>query len=287
MFIIRLFQLPRTPAFLLCIGLFVALAIVDILTPPELDLSLFYVPIILIGTWNLGFGVGAGIALGAAAVQLVALSEHPLEIIYSFYWYLWLVNRWFTFFVVVALTYLLRIMFDRLDTEVRTDTLTTAANRRYFAEILRMQLARHAWSGETFAVAIMECDDFKEINDRQGRAARDAVLNTVVQTARRHDRGFDTIARLGADKFGLLMPGVSSTDALAIVQRLRAELAERSTARREPVQLSIGLAYFEATRLDVEGVITLCDSLMHRAKRDGKGQIVHEHAAKPQSAQST
>ena len=261
-------------------SLFLVLAIADVLTPLELDLSLFYVPIILVATWNLGFEVGAGFALGAAVVQLVALSAHPLTITYSFYWYVWLVNRWFTFFVVVALTYALRIMFERT-LGGRTDSLTTAANRRYFAEVLRMQLARHAWSGETFAVAFMDCD-FKQISDRHGRGARDAALDAVVQTARRHDRGFDMIARLGADEVGMLMPGVTGTEALAIVQKLRAELAERSG----PVELNIGLAYFGATRLDAEGVIALCDSLMHRAKRNGKGQIVYEQVANSPLADS-
>ena len=262
-------------------SLFLVLAIADILTPLELDLSLFYVPIILLATWNLGFEVGAGFALGAAVVQLVALSAHPLTITYSFYWYVWLVNRWFTFFVVVALTYALRIMFERTSAGMRTDIVTTAANRRYFAEVLRMQLARHAWSGETFAVAFMDCD-FKQISDRHGRRAGHAALNGVVQAARHHDRGFDTIARLGAEEVGMLMPGVTSAEALAIVQKLRAELAERSG----PVELSIGLAYFEATRLDAEGVMAVCDSLLQRAKRNGKGQIIHEHVASSPRAES-
>jgi len=258
------------------------LAIADVLTPLELDLSLFYVPIILFATWNLGFEVGAGFALGAAVVQLVALSAHPLTITYSFYWYVWLVNRWFTFFIVVALTYALRVMFEQTSAEMRTDIVTTVANRRYFAEVLRTQLARHAWSGETFAVAFMICDDSGQTSHRHGRGASDAALNAVVQTARRHDRGFDTIARPGADEVGMLMPGVTGTQALAIVQRIQAELAERS----DPVEISIGLACFQATRLDAEGVIALCDSLLQRAKRNGKGQIIHEQVANPSRAQS-
>jgi len=283
--ILALFHLPRAVAILLCVSLFVVIATADLVTPPQVDLSLFYVFVILLATWNLGFQGGAVFALGSAAMQWIALSDHSLAVVYSVYWYLWLANRWFTFFIVVALTYPLRVLFDRFESATRTDPLTEAANRTYFAEMLAMQLARNVRSGECFAVAFMDCDDFKQINDHHGHAVGDSVLHTVVQTAKQHTRPSDTVARLGGDEFALLLPGAANADALAVVKRLQSKLAERMIAARGATTLSIGLASFERTTLDVAGVIALCDSLMYRAKRSGRGQIAHEHIAAPPSRQ--
>ena len=250
--------------------------IADILTPPQLDLSLFYVFVILLATWNLGLFSGAAVAFLSGLMQWLSLSQHPSPVLHSFYWYFWLANRWFTFVIVVALTYPLRVMFDRYQAAARVDPLTEAANYKYFREILRMQLTRNSRLREPFAVVFMDCDDFKQINDRYGHAVGDSVLRAVVHTAKRHTRPSDTVARLGGDEFALLLSSVSGTNALAIVRRLQSAVGAEKVADDWSPKLSIGLACFDTTTLDEEGVIALCDSLMYRAKRSGKGQIVHE-----------
>ena len=281
--VLSVFHLQPRFAVYLCGGLFLLIAAADLFTPPQLNLSLFYAFVILLATWNAGFAAGIFFALAAGVMEWQNMSGHPA--LYSFYWYVWLANKWFTSIVVVALTHPLRVLFDRHQAAARIDPLTEAANQKYFREILQMEIVRSARSGEPFAVAVMDCDDFKLVNDQYGHLTGDFVLRTVVDTAKRCTRRADTVARLGGDEFAILLPAANKEHAAEVVKRLRAKIQEHDAGRHQwTITLSIGLATFEATQLDAEGVIALCDSLMYRAKRGGRGQILHEHFARTSDA---
>jgi diguanylate cyclase (GGDEF)-like protein len=277
--VLALFHLRSKVAVYVCGGLFLLIAIADILTPPELNLSLFYVFVILLATWNAGFASGAVFALAAGFMQWEVLSMLPGPHLHSVYWYVWLANRWVTFVVVVALTHPLRILFDRHRAAARIDALTEAANQKYFRELLQVEITRSARSGEPLAVAFMDCDDFKLVNDQFGHAVGDSVLRTVVETARGCTRRTDTVARLGGDEFGILLSGATSEQAGEALNRLRTKIQAHRVGGQWPITLSIGLATFDRTALDPEAVIALCDSLMYRAKRTGRGHMLHEHFA--------
>ncbi|MEV6490030.1 EAL domain-containing protein [Actinoplanes sp. NPDC051633] len=100
----------------------------------------------------------------------------------------------------------------RLDHQITHDTLTETANRTLFAEKVTERLA----AGETFHVALLDLDDFKEVNDRLGHGTGDALLKAVSRRLTEALRPADVLARLGGDEFTILFSG----DPAALLQRL-------------------------------------------------------------------
>jgi len=86
------------------------------------------------------------------------------------------------------------------------------------------------------------------------------------------------VARLGGDEFAILLPEANEPQALEVLRRLQSSIEKESFGPSWRASVSIGLATFQGLKVQAEDVIALCDSLMYRAKRAGKGQIVHEQA---------
>jgi len=186
--VLRLFHLSPLVTTLVCVVLFGLVALADLLTPPALNLSVFYVFVVLIATWNAGWKTGLAFALLSTLVQTMVLLQHPPDVIFSLIWFAWLLNRSLILFIVIGLTYPLRVLFDRHEAAGRIDALTGAANQRYFREILDMELTRSARSGAPFSVALLDCDDFKLVNDQFGHLIGDRLLRAVADTSRRCTR---------------------------------------------------------------------------------------------------
>jgi len=195
--VVSLFRLPPRAALYVCAVLFVALAAADLLTPPQLNLSIFYVFVILLAVWNVGPGAGVCFAVAAGVVQWLELSQISTPYLHSIYWYFWLANRWLTFLLVIVLTDPVRALFERHRAAARIDPLTGAANQKHFHELVSVEAARSTRTQEPFAVVFMDCDDFKLVNDQFGHASGDTLLRRIVETARESTRASDTVARLG------------------------------------------------------------------------------------------
>ena len=110
----------------------------------------------------------------------------------------------------------------------RTDPLTGAFNRRGFAERLEAELAHGGRQGRPLALVVLDLDDFKSVNDRDGHAAGDEVLCWVVDELQDEMRPNDVVGRLGGDEFALLLPGAVGSDARQFADRIRARLAQRA-----------------------------------------------------------
>jgi diguanylate cyclase (GGDEF)-like protein len=272
-----LFTLERGNAAILCGGLLVVVSVIDVLTPPYLNFSFVYAFIILLATWNVGVGAGLFFTLLSAAVQVVVMLAPAIGEHFTLSWYVQLANRWFTFFVVVALTYPLRILYNAQQATARVDALTGAANRKHFDEVLNAEIARGVRAKEPLTAVYLDCDDFKIINDRFGHIQGDAALRAVVATARGGARTSDTVARLGGDEFALLLPNTDSANAAPIVERLNARLLKAMEANHWPMTFSIGVATFMKDDVTPAEVMTRSDTLMYRAKRAGKGRTVFEY----------
>jgi diguanylate cyclase (GGDEF)-like protein len=159
---------------------------------------------------------------------------------------------------------------EALRTSARTDPLTGAFNRRGLEQLA-------TWSGPpcNVAVALLDLDHFKAINDGHGHGMGDRVLARFADTVRTCIRADDRFARLGGDEFLLVMPGVDAAQAGVLVERIRQACVAGMVLAEAPelrVRLSAGIATgLSSDRLD--DLIHAADAALYEAKRRGRDQV--------------
>jgi diguanylate cyclase (GGDEF)-like protein len=155
------------------------------------------------------------------------------------------------------------------------DSLTGLPNRAVFEERLKLALADADETGTSVAVLFMDSDGFKQINDRLGHAAGDAVLVNIASRVRDLLRTEDLVVRLGGDEFAVLLVCVH---AIADVQRVAHAISE--TVRRPillpggervATSLSIGIALYPQHAENAAALLQSADAAMYRAKRARRG----------------
>lgn len=137
-------------------------------------------------------------------------------------------------------------------------------------------MARSKRHGRVFSIAYIDCDNFKQINDKYGHAVGDQVLQTVAQKMQEELRSTDLGARLGGDEFVLLIPETDPDESMAVVRRLLNRLNETMIKNGWPVTFSVGSASFRNIPENIEAMLHDADSLMYLAKNEGKDRINHE-----------
>lgn len=158
-----------------------------------------------------------------------------------------------------------------------TDMLTQLFNRRYFLELAEHELRRAVRHHRPLALALIDIDYFKRINDAHGHAIGDQALIMFAAVCRRNIRDIDIFARYGGEEFVLLMPDTNEDQALAIAERLRLLLA-RSSFDLEGIQLSFTISLGIATLADnldsIPMMVTRADQALYEAKASGRNNSV-------------
>ena len=164
---------------------------------------------------------------------------------------------------------------DRLRDLAFRDSLTGLANRALFHDRLGAALSSARRAGTPVAVMLVDLDDFKQVNDRHGHAAGDALLRAVGQRLRDCVRDADTVARLGGDEFGVILdnPGPGQLDLPA--RRIVTAVGEPywHVGERLTVGASIGIAVTVAGQADEDQLLRDADAAMYTAKRNGKNSV--------------
>ncbi|GIH96379.1 putative bifunctional diguanylate cyclase/phosphodiesterase [Planobispora siamensis] len=162
---------------------------------------------------------------------------------------------------------------DQLAHQATHDALTRLANRTLFTARASEALAE-AGTGSV-ALALVDLDDFKAINDRLGHAVGDALLTVVADRLRRCARPGDTVARLGGDEFAVLLRGVSPQETCRVAGEILATLRTPINALGYDmlVQASIGLVDGGAG-MDASELLRRADVAMYAAKEQGKSRSV-------------
>jgi diguanylate cyclase (GGDEF)-like protein len=156
------------------------------------------------------------------------------------------------------------------------DSLTGLYNRRYFTEILQQQFAALRRLQRPLAVACIDIDGFKQINDTFLHAGGDRALVAIGRILQAATRTADTVARIGGEEFAIMLPDTLLADAAHICERLRADVAAYdwdSIAASLRVTISLGVAE-AAGHPDEAHLLRAADALLYRAKRQGKNQVV-------------
>ncbi len=165
------------------------------------------------------------------------------------------------------------------------DPLTGLFNRRYALPRLDDIAAAAARAGSVYAVMIADLDHFKDVNDRHGHAAGDAVLAEVSARLSANLRGSDMIARIGGEEFLIVLPDTSPMEAQAAADRLRRVIRDRPvTVSRETavkVTLSIGLAVVPAATHAEPATVSIdrADRALLEAKASGRDRVIVCRAA--------
>ena len=155
------------------------------------------------------------------------------------------------------------------------DTLTQLPNRRALMQHLEAAIRRSERNGTSLAVAFVDVDNFKQVNDSLGHQIGDEVLQRVAKKLVTAVRGCDEVARIGGDEFIAIIEEVESDeDCIAIVERMVGSVREVCIINHSEVHLSvsIGVAMYPKDG-NIEQLISAADTAMYRAKKDGKNQF--------------
>ncbi|TVQ28107.1 MAG: GGDEF domain-containing protein [Wenzhouxiangella sp.] len=158
------------------------------------------------------------------------------------------------------------------------DELTDLYNRRHFMQTLADTLSDCIRQRDAqMVLAIIDIDFFKEINDRIGHLAGDAVLRQLARVLAERVRADDTLARIGGEEFAVLMPKTPIHAAREVCERLRAAVSEASfeldDGQREKVTISIGFSDFGAEMDSMSELLKRADAYLYEAKSAGRDQV--------------
>ena len=267
----RLARISTPTALLVSAALYGLVVVVDIVTPDEFTLSVFYLTPIAIATWR--FGLGAGLAFSVAGALMAYGHERWGGVPYShpIYMYWAMGVRFLSFCVVTWVLAKLRASYAEIEDLARVDPLTGIANRRGFYETSETALRWARRSGTALSLLYLDIDDFKQVNDTDGHPVGDELLRAVAQQLSA-TRTTDTAARLGGDEFVLLMPDTGADAADEVVARLRDSLA-KAVADRWTVTFSMGLVTFLVPPPSPNTLIQRADALMYSVKHGSKNDV--------------
>ncbi|MCD5363453.1 MULTISPECIES: GGDEF domain-containing protein [Chromobacterium] len=165
--------------------------------------------------------------------------------------------------------------------KVREDQLTGAFNRRGLAEHFQREISRAERTGAPLSLALLDVDNFKQLNDKYGHLAGDDALKYLVDTIKHSLRPADIVARFGGEEFVILMPDTPEDEAVSTVQRLQRELTKTfflANNDRLLITFSAGVAKWHLGEQEAD-VLERADQAMYQAKLNGKNRV---HSAEEQ-----
>ena len=167
-------------------------------------------------------------------------------------------------------------MSAALERHANIDFLTDLPGRRAFADIAEKECLRAARFGRPLAIAMLDLDYFKQINDRLGHAVGDSVLTHFARLLPPSVRANDVCARIGGEEFAVLLPETDVFAATDVVDRLRTKLLADPCwvgTRAIPFTFSAGIATFRPGD-NLESLMARADHALYSAKHDGRNRTV-------------
>lgn len=176
------------------------------------------------------------------------------------------------------LTARLKDLYENVENIAFTDSLTRLPNRALFYERLREAIENAKQDYKPFAVFIMDLDRFKDINDTLGHQAGDELLREVALRLRGKLRDTDTLARMGGDEFGILLPAVNEKHAAMAARMLLQALRMPFQAAGQSLDVgaSFGIALYPDHGVDANLLIQRADVAMYAAKDSNSGHAFYD-----------
>jgi diguanylate cyclase (GGDEF)-like protein len=173
-----------------------------------------------------------------------------------------------------------------LEQMVVSDPLTGLHNRRYLMDRMLQEMQRSDRHGEPLALAMVDLDAFKPINDQFGHVLGDKVLRAVGSAISKSVRVSDIAARYGGDEFAVILPQTPAEGAMRVCERLLRNISEvilqDETGKTFRITASLGLAYYPADDVETpEDLVHSADGALYGAKRSGKNRYTAVRPVQP------
>jgi len=156
------------------------------------------------------------------------------------------------------------------------DFLTGLYNRRYFFENMNEYMQDISTSGERFAVAMLDIDFFKKINDTYGHDVGDRVIIAISEVLRANTNYRDIVARFGGEEFCIVLKNINQYSVPEILENLRKEVEDfvfvLDEANKIKFTISIGASYHDSSDT-LEETINQADINLYNAKQSGRNQV--------------
>lgn len=226
-------------------------------------LALLMVLPLLVARW----GGWAGIFTIAAGETLVRLTVQPTPRI-------WESAAWLMAFAGLAIWIRSQLNSSAaVRSRAQRDPLTGLYNRQTLCERLEAEWHRTRRYPRPFALALLDCDGFKPLNDRHGHLVGDVVLRRVAAVLEAQVRGYDTCCRWGGDEFVLLFPETDLSEVEVIVERIQTGLRHALEREFEGLSVSLGAVVFRTPPSTPTDCLQAADDAMYAAKRRGRGGV--------------
>jgi diguanylate cyclase (GGDEF)-like protein len=172
------------------------------------------------------------------------------------------------------------IMHAQLLAQSRIDTKTGLLNASTWEREATVEIARAVRTGSPLAIALLDIDHFKVVNDTHGHLAGDKALRAVTDALRSQLRSYDLAGRFGGEEFVVLLPQAREVDAINVAERLRAHIAALSIpvghdAESGPsikLTISVGVAALDGASRELTDMLAAADAAMYYAKETGRNR---------------
>jgi diguanylate cyclase (GGDEF)-like protein len=162
----------------------------------------------------------------------------------------------------------------RLADKAEQDALTGLANRHGFERLVGGAMARLKANNGTLAMAMIDLDNLKPINDSLSHLAGDKVLRAVAATIKKHCRKTDIAVRLGGDEFAIVFDGLTAVEAERVCRRVQETLREQPAIEQVALHPTVSIGIAETSlAIPIDTLIARADEALYRAKANGKNRI--------------
>ncbi|MGC2321036.1 MAG: diguanylate cyclase [Terriglobales bacterium] len=164
-------------------------------------------------------------------------------------------------------------VFQKMQQQSITDSLTGIKTRRFFLESVQGEWKRASRSGRQFSVVMIDLDRFKDINDTLGHLEGDLVLARIGRLLEQKSRQSNVVARYGGDEFVILMPETGLEQARVLSERLRLWIATDPMLSEMKISGSFGVATYPLHGDQVEDILRVADAGMYISKKEGGNRV--------------
>jgi diguanylate cyclase (GGDEF)-like protein len=180
------------------------------------------------------------------------------------------------------------MMHDQLLAQSRIDTKTGLLNASTWEREATVEIARAVRTGSPLALALVDIDHFKMVNDTHGHLMGDKALRAVTDALRSQLRAYDVAGRFGGEEFALLLPHAREVDAINVAERLRAHIAGMSIPVADGSEggpcvrltISVGVAALDGENRELTDMLAAADAALYYAKETGRNKT-HVISATP------